>query len=102
MLNFIGKRSAKGVVALNVFNAVVGAGLFAALAWIGWSELSNSWTSNEFYGVQGVYSVQAWPFRGLLVAGSAVGALCYAMSIPGLLKNRGSTGPADDPLGGGV
>ena len=102
MLNLIGKRSAKGVVALNVFNALVGAGLFAALAWIGGSEFSNSWTSNEFYGVQGVYSVPAWPFRGLLVAGSTVGALCYLMSIPGILRQAGSTGPADDPLGGGA
>lgn len=102
LLNLIGRRSAKGVVALNVFNALVGAGLFAALAWIGWSEFSNSWTSKEFYGVQGVYSVPAWPFRGLLVAGSAVGALCYLLSIPGILKQPGSTGPADDPLGGGA
>lgn len=102
LLNLIGKRSAKGVVALNVFNALVGAGLFAALAWIGWSEFSNSWTSNEFYGVQGVYSVPAWPFRGLLVAGSGVGALCYLMSIPAILKQQGSTGSADDPLGGGA
>ena len=102
LLNFIGKRSAKGVIALDVFNALVGAALFAALAWIGWSEFSSSWTSSEFYGVQGVYSVPAWPFRGLLVAGSAVGALCYLMSIPGILKRRGPTGPADDPLGGGA
>lgn len=102
LLNLIGKRSAKGVVALDVFNALVGAGLFAALALIGWSEFSNSWTSNEFYGVQGVYSVPAWPFRALLVAGSAAGALCYLMSIPGILKRQGPTGTADDPLGGGV
>jgi TRAP-type C4-dicarboxylate transport system permease small subunit len=102
LLNLIGKRSSKGVVALNVFNALVGAGLFAALAWIGWSEFSTSWTSNEFYGVQGVYSVPAWPFRGLLVAGSAVGALCYLMSIPGILKLPRSTSPAEDPLGGGA
>ena len=102
LLNLIGKRSAKGVVALNVFNALVGAGLFTALAWIGWSEFSNSWESNEFYGVQGVYSVPAWPFRGLLVAGSAAGALCYLLSIPGILKQPGSTSPADDPLGGGA
>ncbi len=102
LLNLIGKRSPKGVMALNVFNALVGAALFAALAWFGWSEFSNSWTSNEFYGVQGVYSVPAWPFRALLVGGSAAGALCYLMCIPGILKQQGSTVQADDPLGGGV
>ena len=37
-----------------------------------------------------------------VIFGPAVGALCYVMSIPGLLKKTGSTGPADDPLGGGV
>jgi TRAP-type C4-dicarboxylate transport system permease small subunit len=102
LLNLIGKRSAKGVVALNVFNALVGAGLFTALAWIGWSEFSNSWTSNEFYGVQGVYSVPAWPFRGLIIAGSVAAALCYLLTIPGILRQHGKTGPIDDPLGGGA
>jgi TRAP-type C4-dicarboxylate transport system permease small subunit len=102
LLNLIGKRSPAAVVVLNLLNALVGAALFAALGAIAWPEFSNSWASNEFYGVQGVYSVPAWPFRGLIIAGSAAAALCYLLTIPGILRQHGKTGPVDDPLGGGA
>jgi hypothetical protein len=52
--------------------------------------------------VQGVYSVPAWPFRGLIIAGSVAAALCYLLTIPGILRQHGKTGPIDDPLGGGA
>lgn len=102
LLNLIGKRSPAAVMALDVFNALVGAALFTALALMAWPEFRNSWVSSEFYGVQGVYSVPAWPFRGLIIAGSAAAALCYLLTIPGILRQRGKTGPVDDPLGGGA
>ena len=102
LLNLISKRSPAAVTALDVLNALVGAALFAALAVIAWPELSNSWSTNEFYGVQGVYSVPAWPFRGLIIAGSVAAAICYVLSIPGILRQHGKTGPVDDPLGGGA
>lgn len=100
LLNLIGKRSPAAVTTLEVFNVLVGCALFAALAYIAWPEFANSWSSGEFYGVQGVYSVPAWPFRGLIVAGSAAAALCYLLCIPGVLRKHGSTVVADDPLGG--
>jgi TRAP-type C4-dicarboxylate transport system permease small subunit len=102
LLNLIGKRSPAAVTALDVLNALVGATLFAALAAMAWPEFRNSWASSEFYGVQGVYSVPAWPFRGLIIAGSAAAALCYLLTIPGILRQHGKTGPVDDPLGGGA
>ncbi len=102
LLNLIGKRSPAGVKGLDVFNALVGAALFTALAAIAWPEFRNSWASGEFYGVQGVYSVPAWPFRGLIIAGSAAAALCYLLTIPGILRRRGQAGAAEDPLGGGA
>ena len=102
LLNLIGKRSPAAVMALDVFNALVGAVLFTALAFMAWPEFRNSWASGEFYGVQGVYSVPAWPFRGLIIAGSVAAALCYLLTIPGILRQRGKTGPVDDPLGGGA
>lgn len=102
LLNLIGKRSPSAVTVLDVLNALVGAALFAALAVIAWPEFSNSWTNNEFYGVQGVYSVPAWPFRGLIIAGSVGAALCYLLTLPGILRQHGRTAPVDDPLGGGA
>ena len=102
LLNLIGKRSPAAVTALDVLNAVVGAALFGALALIAWPEFRSSWSSGEFYGVQGVYSVPAWPFRGLIVAGSLAAAVCYLLTIPGILRRHGSTGPAEDPLAADV
>lgn len=102
LLNLIAKRSPAAVTALDVLNAVVGAALFAALAAIAWPELRNSLATSEFYGVQGVYSVPAWPFRGLIVAGSAAAALCYLLTLPGILRRHGAVAAAEDPLGGGA
>lgn len=102
LLNLISKRSRGAVTVLEVFNALVGAALFAALAVIALPEFRQSWASGEFYGVQGVYSVLAWPFRGLIVAGSLAAALCYLMTIPGILRRHGAVGPADDPLASDV
>ena len=102
LLNIIGRRWPAGVTALEILNAVVGAALFSALAAISWPELRNSLAAAEFYGVQGVYSVPAWPFRGLIVAGSAAAALCYLLTIPGILRRHGAVASADDPLGGGA
>lgn len=102
LLNLIGKRSPAAVTALDVLNSVVGVALFGALAIIAWPELRQSLASSEFYGVQGVYSVPAWPFRGLIVAGSAAAALCYLLTIPGILRRHGAVAAAEDPLGGGA
>lgn len=102
LLNLIGKRSPVAVTGLEILNALFGAALFAALAVIAWPELSSSWASNEFYGVQGVYSVPAWPFRSLIVLGSAAAAVCYLLTLPGILRRHGMVVAADDPLGGGA
>lgn len=101
LLNLIGKRSPVAVVALDVFNALIGAALFTALAVIGWPEFRQSLVSSEFYGVQGVYSVPAWPFRALIVLGSVAAAICYLLTIPGILRRRGQLDTAEDPLAGG-
>ncbi len=102
LLNLIGKRSPRAVVALDVINALVGATLFALLAMIALPEFNTSWGNNEFYGVQGVYSVPAWPFRGLVVAGSVAAALCYLLSVPGIIRRASAQSSAADPLGGGA
>lgn len=100
LLNIVGKRSPAAVKVLDVLNALVGAALFAALAAIAWPELKSSLATSEFYGVQGVYSVPAWPFRGLIVAGSAAAAACYLLSIPGILARQAAMPASQDPLGG--
>jgi TRAP-type C4-dicarboxylate transport system permease small subunit len=77
----LGTRAPGLVRALDVGNALLGVVLFAALAVIGWPELMSSWQGNEYFGVQGVATMAAWPFRALLVGGAAVAALAYLLAI---------------------
>lgn len=86
LLQFIAKRSTSAVKALDVFNVVVGALLFAALAAIAWPELAEAYQTKEYMGVQGVFTVVTWPFRALIVLGSAVAAVAYLGCIPSLLR----------------
>jgi TRAP-type mannitol/chloroaromatic compound transport system permease small subunit len=82
LLRRIGARSLTAVRVLEVGNALLGAALFAALAWIAWPELKQAWDSQEFFGVQGVYTVPTWPFRGLIVGGSLMATGAYLFQIP--------------------
>jgi len=86
VMRLIGDRAPGVVTALEVINLLVGTALFVLLAWIGWPELVQSWTSKEFFGVQGVVTLPSWPFRALLVLGAAVAALAYLLSLPATLR----------------
>lgn len=92
LLRIIGARSLGALRALEVFNALLGATLFAVLALIAWPELADAWRSNEFFGVQGVYTVPTWPFRALIVAGSIAAAAAYLFQIPSLWRRAGEFG----------
>ena len=96
VLRLVGRRSPRAVAVLEVGIAVVGALLFAALAYVSWPEWALSWTGNEYFGVQGVFTIPTWPFRGLLVLGSLVAALAYLMTIPAFLR-RGRAGAGAAP-----
>lgn len=86
LLRFIGRRSAAAYKALEVFNVLIGCLLFLALAAIAWPEFQDALSSAEYFGVQGVYTVPTWPFRGLIVAGSVATALAYLACVPALLR----------------
>ncbi len=86
LLRLIGRRSPAAFKVLEVFNVVVGCLLFLALAAIAWPEFREALNSAEYFGVQGVYTVPTWPFRGLIVAGSVAAALAYLGCIPALLR----------------
>jgi len=92
LLRILARQSQWAVTALEVAFAIMGALLFAALAFISWPEWMASWSGDEYFGVQGVYTIPTWPFRGLLVVGSLMGSAAYLMTVPALL--RGQTNPA--------
>lgn len=88
VLRLLGKRSPVAVKALEILNVLVGCLLFLALAIISWPELIDAIDTQEFFGVQGVYTVPTWPFRALIVIGSMFAAVAYLLCIPGLLKTN--------------
>lgn len=92
LLRLIGARSLTAVRVLEIGNALLGALLFVALAFIAWPEFTQAWSGNEFFGVQGVYTVPTWPFRALIVAGSAVAAAAYLLQMPSLWRHAGEFG----------
>lgn len=88
LLNILQKHVPGLAKSLDVFNVLVGSFLFFALAVIAWPEFTESLAGNEFFGVQGVYTVPTWPFRGLIVLGSVFAAMAYLLSLPGLIRQK--------------
>lgn len=88
LLQIIGRRSPAALRAMEVFNVVVGALLFLALAVIAWPELAEAMKTQEYFGVQGVFTVVTWPFRALIVLGSVFAAAAYLLCIPALLREE--------------
>lgn len=84
----IHRRTPRLGAALEVSYALIGALLFAVLAYSSWHEFAAAWTSNEFFGIRGVYTVPTWPFRGLIVLGSAMTTIAFLLAIPGLLSGK--------------
>lgn len=91
LLRLLSRRYPQAVTMLEIAFAFVGAFLFAALAYISWPEWMQAWSSNEFFGVQGVYTLPTWPFRALMVVGSAMASVAYLMTVPDLLQRHPST-----------
>ncbi|HEX5515254.1 MAG TPA: TRAP transporter small permease [Gammaproteobacteria bacterium] len=71
---------------LEVFYALVATLLFALLTYIAWPEFVIAWQSDEFFGVRGVYTVATWPFKGLIVIGSAMASVAYLLTVPALWR----------------
>lgn len=88
LLRMIGRRSPAALKAIEVFNVVVGALLFIALAVISWPEFTAALQAGEYFGVQGVYTVPTWPFRLLIVMGSVLAAMAYLACIPALMRQH--------------
>lgn len=74
--------------AIEACFALVGAAVLAAIAHAAWPGMWNSIALREFFGVQGLFTVPTWPFRGLIVLGGAAGALAYLALLLETLRGR--------------
>jgi len=94
VIRLLETRSPAAVRVLETGYALIGALVFAFLATIAWPEWRAAWSSNEYFGVQGVYMIPTWPFRGLIVLGSLMATLAYLVSMPRALRSGPSEGVA--------
>jgi TRAP-type C4-dicarboxylate transport system permease small subunit len=77
---------------LNALFALVGAAVFALIAYSSFPELAESWRTNDFFGIQGIFTVPSWPFWAITVGGSIVAAVAYviAMTAAFVVPSNGS------------
>ena len=55
--------------------AIFGAVVFALIVWASWGKTMSSWTTAEFFGVQGVFTIPTFPFRAITIIGATLACL---------------------------
>ncbi len=60
---------------LEALFCIAGAIVFALILWASWPKFLSAWQTAEFFGVQGVWTIPTWPFRGIAILGCLVAAL---------------------------
>ncbi len=80
VLRRLGGRSPRTLALIEALFSLIGAVVFALVLWASWPKLLDAWTGAEFFGVQGVFTVPTWPFRGVTVFGAALAA-CAALYV---------------------
>lgn len=73
---------------LEALFVLLGAAVMALIAQAAWPGMWNSIALREFFGVQGLFTVPTWPFRGLIVLGGAAGAIAYLALFVQMLRGR--------------
>jgi TRAP-type C4-dicarboxylate transport system permease small subunit len=78
----IERASPRAVALLEAVFCLTGAIVFGLILWASWPKFADAWTTAEFFGVQGVWTIPTWPFRGITVLGAGVAVLAalYRMS----------------------
>ena len=75
LLRRIGAAAPRAAAALDLLFCLAGALVFALVLWASWPKLMDAWRMAEFFGVQGVFTIPTWPFRAIIVLGSATAVL---------------------------
>jgi TRAP-type C4-dicarboxylate transport system permease small subunit len=73
-------RAAPGLGrALDAVFALVGAAVFAAIAWAAWPEARQAAATGDFFGVRGVFTIPTLPFWIVSLFGAAMTAVAYVL-----------------------
>jgi TRAP-type mannitol/chloroaromatic compound transport system permease small subunit len=75
LIRGIGARLPVTRVLLERSFAITGALVFALIVWSSWGKTVTSWTTAEFFGVQGVFTIPTFPFRAITIIGASLACL---------------------------
>lgn len=79
LLNMIGRRSPSTRHMMQLVYDLVGAALFAGIAWTTWPLAVRAFENNEFYGSTGVVQIPTGPLKLIIIAG------CIMMTVQFLI-----------------
>jgi TRAP-type C4-dicarboxylate transport system permease small subunit len=75
LMRLLTARSRRSRDALELVFALAAALVFASILYAAWPNTVSAWTTSEFFGVQGVFTIPLWPFRAILVGGAGLATL---------------------------
>jgi C4-dicarboxylate transporter DctM subunit len=71
----LAQRAPAAASAWHALFALFGFGLLAALVVGSWPDLVSAWSTNEFAGVEGIFTMPVWPIKLLIVVGSGLAGI---------------------------
>lgn len=74
------RRPLSGGILEALFD-VAGITVCAIIVWASWPRFVASWTGNEFIGIQGQFTAPTWPVRALVIIGSGLAGVQYAIHL---------------------
>ncbi|HSC16842.1 MAG TPA: TRAP transporter large permease subunit, partial [Gammaproteobacteria bacterium] len=77
----LARRAPAAASAWHALFALLGVALLVALVLGSWPDLTSAWSSAEFAGVEGIFTIPVWPIKLLIVVGSAVAAVVLAREL---------------------
>jgi tripartite ATP-independent transporter DctM subunit len=77
----LAQRAPAAASAWHALFALLGIALLVALVLGTWPDLASAWTSAEFAGVEGIFTIPVWPIKLLIVVGSAIAAVVLAREL---------------------
>ncbi len=81
LLQRLRARAPAAASALERLFAALGAAVFAAVAVAAFNGLVQSWSTNDQFGAQGVFTFPKWPIWLLVLTGSAASMAAFAVHI---------------------
>jgi len=77
LATMLAARVPRLALVLNALFQLLGTVTMAGLAYVSVGPFVSAWREAETLGTAGVFLVATWPFRGLLLVGTTLAAICY-------------------------